>query len=105
MPVVTGIARSGNSYLSRLLGALPGIFCAHEPMTDFMLSVSDRSDFGRVFYADRVEGFCVRPTFCQRRRPGPYFSPRHEDSVSGPQVLPTCCNCLIWSWWPCCAIR
>lgn len=63
MFVVTGIARSGTSYLSRLLGALPSVFCVHEPMTDFMLSVSDRSDFGRVFYADRVAGFCVRQLF------------------------------------------
>jgi hypothetical protein len=65
MFVVTGIARSGTSYVCRLLGALPGVFCAHEPMTDFMLSVSDRSDFGRVFYADRAEGFCVRQLYAK----------------------------------------
>jgi hypothetical protein len=70
MFVVTGIARSGTSYVCRLLGAMSGVFCAHEPMTDFMLSVSDRNDFGRVFYGDRVEAFCMRQLYANGLDPG-----------------------------------
>lgn len=57
MFVVTGIARSGTSYTCALLNAIPTVFCVHEQMTDFMLSVSDRNDLGRVFYADKVDAF------------------------------------------------
>jgi len=60
MFVVTGIARSGTSYTCALLNAIPAVFCLHEQMTDFMLSVSDRNDLGRVFYADKVNGFLLR---------------------------------------------